>query len=205
MARYVWLLAGRPLALDRPAQQRWSHVVAACTDTVPLMWLPMFGLADMSYQSPAMGDATTRIRLRADKVQAIASLKQNYRHLVASPKADQSLACMADLLGKAVLAAPGPLVEADLTEMALADDLDAFVLGLAAFLEWLRAAQPESTDWLPPKQAAQFVRDNCKLCEKALPTDAELQHPENMSSEMMSVTGHLLGSSWERPVPWEAR
>jgi hypothetical protein len=205
MAHYVWLLAGRPLALDRPPKQRRGHIIAACTDTVPLMWLPMFGLADMICQSPAMGGATTRLCLRAEKAQAAESLSQNYQHLVASEKANQSLSCLAGLLSTAVSGAPGPLVEADLTELAMTDDLDDFVTGLASFLEWLRASDPASGRQLPHKEAARFVRNYCKLYEGALPTDTELHHPESMSTETMLATGHLLGSSWERPVPWEAR
>jgi hypothetical protein len=205
MARYVWLLSGGPQALDRPLNQRRGHIIAVCADTIPLMWLPMFGLGDMVCQLRSMGDSANRICLRTDKEQAVASLKRSIHYLAVSAKADQSLSCMAELLCKVVLRAPGPLVEADLTEVALIDDLDDFTLGLASFLEWLRNDDQASSRGLPPRDAARFIRNNCKICETALPTDAELQHPETMSSQTMLVTGHLLGSSWEKPVPWEAR
>ncbi len=205
MSRYVWLLSGSPQLLDRPLDQRRGHVIAACADAIPLMWLPMFGLGEMVCQLRSTGDPTNRICLRAAKEQALASLRENVHHLVGSARADESLSRMTEMLCTVVLRAPGQLVEADLTEMALMDDLDDFTLGLASFLEWLRTGDQTSERTLPPKDAARFIRGNCKVCETALPTDAELQHPETMSTQTMLVTGHFLGSSWAKPVPWEAR
>lgn len=183
-----------------PDYQVKEQTVAFEAYCVPMLWLALFRPGDLRSQMFEIdNEAFSSTAPITKKAAALDNLTEAIPVLNSLFEAEGSLEDYAEYLSQALNSAPGRYVTIELDEIACLwdPDEDAFTHELTLALKFLqtqrgpKAARKRFTAIAQLKAGVPFPPARCYLDEQQISSDQCWNH------------GHLIGSGWERPVPWE--